>query len=166
MRSGGCSRISSLLNIFLLELVPEVILVRVVLFPSIHSERSLALRTPARPHWEVPPTPCRSRFGVAEMDDRDRSAYRRNLSGFAVVLAAADYRVMGVQTLIVSYQGIIYQKDLGPDSRKIFKTWTRAHDRWPGRPRTFQVGPGKTGSPGTHSAVSAGDTFENRTRRC
>lgn len=62
------------------------------------------------------------------------------IGGFALVAAPADYRVTGVKTFIVSYQGIVYQKDLGPDTFKIFKamelynpdsTWTRTDDQWP-----------------------------------
>ena len=147
-------------------LIPARIAAGSLLFPSIHSERSLAPLTPARPFSEVPSTPCRSQLGVAKMNVSGRRAYRVNLSGFALVTAPPDYRVMGVKTLIVSYQGVVYQKDLGPDTLKIFKTWTRPHDSWPRKPRTFRVGQGKTELPGTHSAISAGDTFANRTRRC
>ena len=62
------------------------------------------------------------------------------IGGFALVAAPADYRVTGVKTFIVGYQGIVYQKDLGPDTLKIFqemelynpdKTWTRTNDNWP-----------------------------------
>lgn len=31
----------------------------------------------------------------------------------------ATYRVTGVQTFIVSHDGIVYQQDLGPDTAKI-----------------------------------------------
>jgi Protein of unknown function (DUF2950) len=62
------------------------------------------------------------------------------IGGFALVAAPADYRVTGVKTFIVSYEGIVYQKDLGPDTLKIFKemelynpdkTWARTNDTWP-----------------------------------
>ena len=61
------------------------------------------------------------------------------IGGFALAAAPAEYRVTGVKTFIVSYQGIVYQKDLGPDSLKIFsqmeiynpdKTWTPTYDNW------------------------------------
>jgi hypothetical protein len=51
----------------------------------------------------------------------------------------AEYKVTGVQTFIVSYSGIVYQKDLGPDTAKIAaamerynpdKTWHRTDDNW------------------------------------
>jgi hypothetical protein len=61
------------------------------------------------------------------------------LGGFALAAAPADYRVTGVQTFIVSYEGVVYQKDLGPDTLRVFKdmqlynpdkTWTRTNDNW------------------------------------
>ena len=61
------------------------------------------------------------------------------IGGFALAAAPADYRVTGVKTFIVSHQGIVYQKDLGPDTLKIFKdmelynpdkTWDRTDDNW------------------------------------
>jgi hypothetical protein len=61
------------------------------------------------------------------------------IGGFALVAVPADYRVTGVQTFIVSYEGIVYQKDLGPDSLNIVKnmelynpdkTWHRTDDQW------------------------------------
>ena len=59
------------------------------------------------------------------------------LGGFALAAAPAQYRVTGVQTFIVSYEGTVYQKDLGPDTLKIFdkmelydpdKTWQATND--------------------------------------
>jgi hypothetical protein len=53
----------------------------------------------------------------------------------------AQYGVTGIKTFIVSYEGIVYQKDLGPDSLKVFSQlerynpdnmWARTDDRWPG----------------------------------
>jgi len=61
------------------------------------------------------------------------------IGGFALVAWPADYRVTGVQTFIVSYDGVVYQKDLGPDSAKIAaamerydpdKTWHETDDDW------------------------------------
>jgi hypothetical protein len=43
------------------------------------------------------------------------------IGGFALAAAPAQYRVTGVQTFIVSYEGVVYQKDLGPDTLKVFK---------------------------------------------
>ncbi len=59
------------------------------------------------------------------------------IGGFALVAWPAEYRVTGVQTFIVSYDNIVYQKDLGPDTAKIAaamelynpdKTWHRTND--------------------------------------
>lgn len=43
------------------------------------------------------------------------------IGGFALVAAPATYRVTGVKTFMVSYEGIVYEKDLGPDTLNIFK---------------------------------------------
>ncbi len=62
------------------------------------------------------------------------------IGGFAMAAAPADYRVTGVKSFIVDYNGIVYQKDSGPDSLKIFRamelynpdsTWKRTDDQWP-----------------------------------
>ncbi|HXZ80896.1 MAG TPA: DUF2950 domain-containing protein [Terriglobales bacterium] len=62
------------------------------------------------------------------------------IGGFALVAAPAEYRVTGVKTFIVSHNGIVYQKDLGPDTLQAFKdmerynpdkTWHRTDDQWP-----------------------------------
>ena len=61
------------------------------------------------------------------------------IGGFALVAAPADYRVTGVKTFIVSHEGVVYEKDLGPDSLNIFKnmelynpdkTWRPTDDEW------------------------------------
>ena len=61
------------------------------------------------------------------------------IGGFALAAAPAQYRVTGVKTFIVSYEGIVYQRDLGPDTLQIFKsmelynpdkTWQRTDDSW------------------------------------
>ena len=62
------------------------------------------------------------------------------IGGFALAAAPADYRVTGVNTFIVGYEGIVYQKDLGLDTLKIFKemelynpdkSWKPTYDSWP-----------------------------------
>jgi hypothetical protein len=59
------------------------------------------------------------------------------IGGFALVVVPAEYRVTGVMTFMVSYDGVVYQKDLGPDSLNIVKqmerynpdkTWHRTDD--------------------------------------
>jgi hypothetical protein len=61
------------------------------------------------------------------------------IGGFALVAWPAEYLVTGVQTFIVSYDGVVYQKDLGPDTAKIAsamerydpdKTWRETDDDW------------------------------------
>lgn len=61
------------------------------------------------------------------------------IGGFALAAAPANYRVTGVKTFIVSYDGVVYQKDLGPDTLKTFsamqlynpdKTWRSTDDNW------------------------------------
>jgi hypothetical protein len=61
------------------------------------------------------------------------------IGGFALAAAPADYAVTGVQTFIVSHTGIVYQKDLGKDTLKEFKsmerfnpdkTWRATDDEW------------------------------------
>jgi DUF2950 family protein len=62
------------------------------------------------------------------------------IGGFALAAAPAEYRVTGVKSFIVSYEGIVYQKDLGPDTLNIFremeiynpdKSWKPTNDDWP-----------------------------------
>jgi hypothetical protein len=43
------------------------------------------------------------------------------IGGFALVASPAQYRVTGVKTFMVSNDGVVYQKDLGPDSLEQFK---------------------------------------------
>jgi len=47
------------------------------------------------------------------------------IGGFALVAVPAEYRVTGVKTFIVSYDGIVYEKDMGPNSLEIAKTMDR-----------------------------------------
>ena len=47
------------------------------------------------------------------------------IGGFALVAWPAEYRVSGVQTFIVSYDGVVYQKDLGPDTSKLAEAMER-----------------------------------------
>jgi hypothetical protein len=44
------------------------------------------------------------------------------IGGFALAAAPAQYRVTGVKTFIVSNEGNVYEKDLGPNTLKTFKT--------------------------------------------
>jgi hypothetical protein len=62
------------------------------------------------------------------------------IGGFALIGVPAKYGVSGVKTFMVSHDGIVYEKDLGPESFKIAKsierynpdkTWRRSDDEWP-----------------------------------
>jgi Protein of unknown function (DUF2950) len=62
------------------------------------------------------------------------------IGGFALVAVPAEYRVTGVKTFLVNNDGIVYQKDLGPDSLNIVKkmdlynpdsSWRPTNDEWP-----------------------------------
>jgi len=59
------------------------------------------------------------------------------IGGFALAAAPAQYRVTGVETFIVSHDGVVHEKDLGPDTLKTFqsmdkynpdKTWKVTED--------------------------------------
>jgi len=43
------------------------------------------------------------------------------IGGFALVAAPAEYGQTGIKTFIVSYEGTVYQKDLGPSTLEKFK---------------------------------------------
>jgi hypothetical protein len=75
----------------------------------------------------------------APMGELDYMISGMMIGGFALIAVPAEYRVTGVQTFIISHDGIVYQKDLGPDSINIAKqilrydpdkTWTRTDDQW------------------------------------
>jgi hypothetical protein len=62
------------------------------------------------------------------------------IGGFGLVAAPAEYRVTGVKTFMVGPDGMVYEKDLGPDTLKTFqamdsynpdKTWKETEDDWP-----------------------------------
>jgi len=60
------------------------------------------------------------------------------IGGFALVAAPAEYNVTGLRTFIVSHDGVVYEKDLGPSTLDEFKkmerynpdkTWTPVPDK-------------------------------------
>jgi DUF2950 family protein len=62
------------------------------------------------------------------------------IGGFALVAFPAEYRVTGVKSFIVSYDGVVYEKDMGSDTLNIAqkmerynpdKTWRRTSAEWP-----------------------------------
>jgi hypothetical protein len=59
------------------------------------------------------------------------------IGGFALVAAPAEYGETGLKTFMVSNTGVVYQKDLGPDTLEEFqkmelfnpdKSWTPVVD--------------------------------------
>jgi hypothetical protein len=69
------------------------------------------------------------------------------IGGFALIAAPAQYRVTGVKTFMVSHDGVVYQKDLGPKTLELFQsidrfnpdnTWTPVLE-----PAEFKVKPGE-----------------------
>ena len=62
------------------------------------------------------------------------------IGGFALVAFPTEYRVTGVKSFMISYDGILYEKDLGQDTAPIArsmerydpdKSWHRTDDEWP-----------------------------------
>ncbi|MDT8069074.1 MAG: DUF2950 domain-containing protein [Terriglobia bacterium] len=62
------------------------------------------------------------------------------IGGFALIAAPAEYGVTGIKTFMVSHDGLVYQKDLGPDTLKAFadidlynpdNSWQPTNDQWP-----------------------------------
>jgi hypothetical protein len=69
------------------------------------------------------------------------------IGGFALAAAPAQYRVTGVKTFIVGSNGVVHEKDLGPDTVKRFasldrfnpdKTWKATDDEWPAEAASSQ----------------------------
>jgi hypothetical protein len=74
---------------------------------------------------------------AAPMGEMDFMVGGAMIGGFALAAAPAQYRVTGVMTFIVGPDGVVYQKDLGPDTLKTFqsmdkynpdKTWKVTED--------------------------------------
>jgi hypothetical protein len=74
---------------------------------------------------------------AAPMGEMDFMIGGAMIGGFALAAAPAQYRVTGVMTFIVGPDGVVYQKDLGPDTLKTFqsmdkynpdKTWKVTED--------------------------------------
>jgi hypothetical protein len=76
----------------------------------------------------------------APMGEMDFMVGGAMIGGFALVAAPAEYKVTGVKTFMVSHAGVVYEKDLGPDTLKAFqaierfnpdKSWAATDDQWP-----------------------------------
>jgi hypothetical protein len=76
----------------------------------------------------------------APMGEMDFVVGGAMIGGFGLVASPAEYKVTGVQTFIVGPNGIVYQRDLGPETLTAFKTmekfdpdktWKETDDHWP-----------------------------------
>jgi hypothetical protein len=47
------------------------------------------------------------------------------IGGFALVAAPAGYETTGVKTFLVSHDGVVYEKDLGPQTLELFRAMER-----------------------------------------
>ena len=77
---------------------------------------------------------------AAPMGEMDFVINGAMLGGFALVASPAEHRVTGVHSFIVGPDGVVYEKDLGPETLKEFaamerynpdKTWKATDDEWP-----------------------------------
>jgi DUF2950 family protein len=62
---------------------------------------------------------------AAPMGEMDFVVGGAMIGGFGLAAAPAEYRVTGVQTFIVGPDGVVYEKDLGPDTLKTFQSMDR-----------------------------------------
>src|SRR5213080_2325103 len=62
---------------------------------------------------------------AAPMGEMDFVVGGTMIGGFALAAAPAEYRVTGVQTFIVGPDGVVYEKDLGPETLKTFQSMDR-----------------------------------------
>jgi len=62
---------------------------------------------------------------AAPMGEMDFVVGGAMIGGFALAAAPAEYRVTGVQTFMVGPDGVVYEKDLGPDTLKTFQSMDR-----------------------------------------
>jgi hypothetical protein len=77
---------------------------------------------------------------AAPMGQMDFVVEGAMIGGFALAAAPAQYRVTGAKTFIVGPNGVVYEKDFGPNTLKVFenmdrfnpdKTWAPTDDEWP-----------------------------------
>jgi len=75
---------------------------------------------------------------LAPLGEMDFVVNNVMIGGFALIAFPAQYRVTGVQTFMVSHDGVVYQKDLGPKTLELAgaidrfnpdKTWTPVLDQ-------------------------------------
>lgn len=68
---------------------------------------------------------------AASMGEMDFVVGGAMIGGFALAAAPAEYRVTGVQTFIVGPDGIVYEKDLRPDTLKTFQSMDKYNPNKP-----------------------------------
>ena len=82
----------------------------------------------------------KSQGPAAPMGEMDYVIKGVMIGGFALLAVPAEYRVTGVMSFLVGYDGVVYQKDLGPETLEIAKkierynpdsTWKLTRDEWP-----------------------------------
>jgi hypothetical protein len=62
---------------------------------------------------------------AAPMGEMDYVVEGAMIGGFALVAAPAEYEVTGVKTFMVSHDGVVYEKDLGPTTVEQFRAMER-----------------------------------------
>ena len=62
---------------------------------------------------------------AAPLGELDYMVKGMMIGGFALAAVPAEYRVTGVKTFIISHDGVVYEKDLGPNSLKLVKGMER-----------------------------------------
>ncbi len=62
---------------------------------------------------------------AAHLGEMDFVVKGAMIGGFALVAAPAEYGVTGVKTFMVSHDGVVYEKDLGPKSVESFRKMER-----------------------------------------
>src|SRR5207247_7365402 len=81
-----------------------------------------------RPWQTLPPLLFQGAKGqgpAAPLGEMDFVVEGAMIGGFALAAAPAEYRVTGVKTFIVGPDGVVYEKDLGPDTLKTFQSMDR-----------------------------------------
>ncbi|MCU0245789.1 MAG: DUF2950 domain-containing protein [Bryobacter sp.] len=80
---------------------------------------------------------------AARMGELDYVIRDIMIGGFALIAVPAEYGVSGIKTFIVNHEGIVYEKDLGPQSIELAKkierfnpdkSWRVTNDEWPAEP--------------------------------
>jgi hypothetical protein len=81
----------------------------------------------------------KSQGPAARMGPMDFVVENAMIAGFALAAAPAQYRVTGVKSFIVGPDGVVYEKDLGPDTLQQFQamdaynpdtSWKETDDDW------------------------------------